>query len=77
MIKVKKETVKLQGDFMTLMTEFSIATKGMINMMGEQGIDREKAIELLDKAYETGKLTREEAMVKIAEILVKMVEEER
>ena len=74
MLKVKKGTVKLQGDFMMLMTEFSITTKSMINMMGEMGIDRAEAVKFLDKSYETGKLTESEAKAKVKELFAKMAE---
>ena len=74
MIKVKKGNVKLQGDLVMLMTEFSVATNSMINMMEEMGIDRIKAVKFLDNSYETGKLTEAEREAKIEEFFAKMAE---
>ena len=74
MIQIKNGKTKLKGYTGDLIMEFLLLTHSMTNMLEEE-LGREKAIKILDEAYRSGKMTKEEMEAEVAEILAKRAKE--
>ena len=75
MIKVNKGKVKCSGNGNELLAEFAIVVRSMTEVL-EGAFSRDVAIRILDRAYESGKMTEEEVKAKLEEMIAKMAEEE-
>lgn len=76
MIQSKKGKTKLKGYTWDLIAEFVALTHSMTKMLEEE-VGREGAIKILDDAYSNGKMTKEETLAMVREILAKRAEEEK
>lgn len=78
MIKVKKGEAKLKGRPSDILTELSIAIRGTVDALEENGIPHEVAVASVKKSVELAFKTREEleqeAKQKIGELLMHLGE---
>lgn len=78
MINAKKERVKMKGTISTLCAEYSGITQSMVEMLCQNGFDREKAVDKVREACRRGLMTHEEleaeAKRKMSEIFMDIVE---
>lgn len=76
MLKTNKGKTKMRGYVCDLLADYSVLTHKMITMLEEQ-VGREKAVAILDHTYESGKMTKEEVVAKVMDILAKGMKEEK
>ena len=76
MIKANKGKVKLNGSIGDLLTEYTFATRALIEALAEDGFPREVALDAVAEAYRVGTLTEqevaEEAMKKAAKTMMEI-----
>ena len=75
MIKIKGVNIKMKGAVTELLAEYAVITRNMVKMLMENGIDREKALEMVTDAHSNGKLTEEELREKFDKIIQKALSE--
>lgn len=76
MLKTKNGKTKMRGFIPDLLADYSLLTKNMMSMLEKQ-VGREKAVAILNSAYENGKMTEEELVAKVVGILEKGMKEEK
>ena len=80
MINAKNKKVSMKGHPVDLLTDFSHITNSLKSAMVESGISEEDAKDMLDKAYNLGKMNedeiRKETMRVIREVLNNIAKEE-
>ena len=76
MLKTKNGKTKMKGFIPDLLADYSMLTKNMMSMLEKQ-VGREKAVKILDGAYENGKMTERELEAKIIEMLTKGMKEDK
>ena len=60
MIKTNRGNTKMKGAVTELLADYAVITRNMVKMLMENGIDREKALEMVTDVHCNGKLTEEE-----------------
>jgi hypothetical protein len=69
MINAKNKKVSMKGHPVDLLTDFSHITNSLKNALVESGISEEDANDMLDKAYNLGKMSEDEVKKELMKIV--------
>lgn len=75
MIKNTRHGLTVKGDVPSLLTEYTIITRGLIDSFEEAKMPRDVAVSFVTSAFELGKMSKEEFEERTTGILKKMMED--
>ena len=77
MIKTNKGETEIEGRFSEIMADYTAVTESIYDFLREQDLEEEKAKDMLQKAYNLGLMSPEEAIKTILEELLSLKSEEK
>ena len=77
MIKTNKGKTEIDGRVYEIMEDYTAVTESIYDFLREQDLEEEKAKDMLQKAYNLGLMSPEEAIKTILEELLSLKSEEK